>query len=372
MSFEEEVREQLEAKIGLEIPSQVWIYFVREGKIAAVLRREKSIDKLADEFWAFAKASGLERKLLAVPTMLTAQQRQRAADHQTVLAILLAQEAASEPAVVDFRGRILAGGLLTTDAVEAWLGKQAATDGRPTVWLQDVVVPAGYELRRIPGRWAVFPKPRLTLSREHSGRASTRLLACVLPGGRIVSFQTKAGGVMEELRALSQRLARQFSWSSMQATLFILTGEIPAVPLIQVSTEYSSRRPGCTRITLEVDPTASPRLVAERYRQTRSEVFTRRIKALTLKHLRLAVFTAEHTAAGSWQSLCKEWNRKYAEWKYGHQKNFKRDCLRARMRLLTLNQETSGSVVAPLPDLSLGRKAGNKVSSRSRQKKRTR
>src|SRR5712692_5657518 len=258
------------------------------------MRDEKDIPWLTDRFWGLARVSGLERKLKQPPPVLTEQQRRRANDHQTVLAILLARAAANENAVREFRKRALEDHVLPPADVEAWLQQQAAKDGKPTIWLRDVAIPPGYEVQRLPHSWLNFTRPPLLISEEHPGRASSRMLACALPGRPPIALITSAGGILEELRKLSKRLAREFSWSSMQAALFVLTDEVPTVPLVKVTTEYSSQRPACTRIILDVDPIASPRLIAEHFRQTRRKVFARRVRTLGLKHLRLAAFIAEH------------------------------------------------------------------------------
>ena len=375
MITEEDIRRRVEDAIGDKVPLGLWRYLVAEKKVDAVkeaaqrgkVEKAKAVNRFTDEVLALLEATGRGPKSRQSPPMLTAQQRQRAADHQTVVAILLAREAAADSAVVDFRARILAGKLLTSDAVEAWLTSREAADGKPTVWLQDVVVPAGYELR---GSRAVFTVPPLAVTAEHPGRPTTRMLACALPGRPTVAVLTKAGGVLEELRQLSQRLAREFNWSATQSTHFILTGEVPSVPLIQVSIGYSSSRPACTRIGLEVDPTASPQLVAERYRQARREVFFRRVRALSVRHLKLAAFAAERQDGKSWQALLSEWNRKHPTWKYWRRNNFKRDCRRAQMRLLTLGQPHRRRVAlgrAAVPRLSPGRTTGRKPPGLARQ-----
>ncbi len=338
MSVEEEVRQQLEQSLGVQVPAAVWAYFLKQGKVAQVVRREMTIPQLAAEFWAFAQASGLERRILETPRMLSAQQRERAADHQSVLAIVLAREAATEPAVEDFRGRALGGSLLTAANAEDWLRRQAEMDGEPTLWLEDVAVPPGYQVRRIPNKWAFYTEPGLTINADHPCQAESRMLVCALGERAPVALLTRAGGVLEELRMLGQRLARQFAWSPMQATSFVLTGDAPELPLIRTWIEYSRSRPGCTRIILEVDPTATPRLVAEQYRQVRRKSFTRRVRSLTTKHLRLAAFAAQQSEQESWVSQLRSWNGRHPKWKYKRLSNFRREWIQAQRRLLNLGE----------------------------------
>jgi len=341
VSLEEDVREQLREALRLHVPvpDRVWIHLVDLGLVAKVLGGEIGIAALVPEFWVALKVSGLWNKVFQDPPMLTAQQRDRAADHQAVLAILLAREATAEPAVAEFRRRVLDGRLLTVLEAVDWLSNQASTDGEPTVWIDEVIVPSGYVVRRVPQKWTVFTEPGLIISPEHPGQASSRMVVCALAGQPLVALQTRAGSVLEDLRMLGERLARQFAWSPMQATSFVLTGETPALPLIRTKNEYSRRRPGCTRIILEIDPTAPPRLVAERYRQVRRGLFSHQVKALTTKHLKLAAFAALQPAEASWGSQLQVWNRRHPKWKYNRLKNFKRDCLQAQRRLLTLGEQ---------------------------------
>jgi hypothetical protein len=321
---------------SLVIPPKQWNYLLDQLKVAAVMEGKKDINWFTDECWAIASLTDLERRVLQPPPLLTANQRQKADDHQTVLAILLAREAGREKAVMGFRERILGGRVLSAGRVETWLTEQATKDGKPTVWLQDVAVPSGYEVRDVPYGSEVFTEPGLSITQKHPARASSRMVACALIGRPPRAFMTRAGGVLEELRELSQRLSRQFGWAPMQATLFVLTDEVPTVPLAHVSIEASSSRPACTRIILDVDPTATPNLVAERYRQRRKELFPRRVRSLSRRHLNLAAFVAEHPGEHVWPELFAEWNRKHPKWKYQRRNIFKRDSLRARMRVLTL------------------------------------
>jgi hypothetical protein len=99
----------------------------------------------------------------------------------------------------------------------------------------------------------------------------------------------------------------------------------------------------CTRFFLEVDPTTDPKHVAERYRQARSELFGRRVRTLTRKHLKLAAFLAECGPTETWKERLKRWNGMYAEERgqYERQNMFKRDCLKARDRLLMVDASFS-------------------------------
>jgi hypothetical protein len=90
---------------------------------------------------------------------------------------------------------------------------------------------------------------------------------------------------------------------------------------------------------MEVDPTAHPDHVAERYRQARRELFGRRVRTLDSKHLKLAAFLAERAPSEQWDERLKSWNSSCGDkdWHYRRQNIFKRDCLKARDRLLLVD-----------------------------------
>jgi len=308
MITEDDVRRQLHERLGLTalFPDRIWKFLVDRGRVGAYIGQEIKFEQLVDDTWAVLEVSGLYRKLFKPsPPMLPAKRRKHAADHQDVLAILIAREATADAGVDQFRREALRGNLLALSEVDAWVRLRATTDRAKT-----------------------------------GGSTSWRLLACELPKQAPVAAQAWSGGVLEELLVLAERLAHQFSWSVMQATTFVLTGEVPALPLIKRQIEYSRRWPCCTRIILDIDPSATPELVEERYREIRLGLFTRRVRALKPKNLVLAAFAAQRPPDESWPSQMKTWNSQHAEWAYTRVNFFKRDCLQTQRRLLTLGEPT--------------------------------
>lgn len=103
-----------------------------------------------------------------------------------------------------------------------------------------------------------------------------------------------------------------------------------------------------SRIAMTIDPMASPREVMVAYSHQRQRVIGpgRKPKALSEKHLALAVFTAER-ADDDWTELLAAWNKAAkdlaarndqpsAKWTYRSTDlgNFKRDAVLAQERLL--------------------------------------
>jgi len=147
------------------------------------------------------------------------------------------------------------------------------------------------------------------------------------------AFPTAKDGVLERVRHISQTLAQRFSWNPLQAALFLLTDEIPVVPAIKVTSEVS-RVPAYTRLIMDIDPMAAPHAVLESFRRGRRELFPRRLRSLSVKHLRLASFVTLRGVDEGWAALHKEWNMKHRKWAYLRLNIFKRDFQRARERIL--------------------------------------
>lgn len=219
----QDIRRRAEQALGLqgEVPEAIWTYLTQNGAVAAVERGKQDINWLTDELWKLLEASGLRRRLLEAPRMLSSGQRERAESREAMLAILCWDEARRDRAVSEFRGHVLNGELLLPNEVEDWMTRQAASDGSPTVWLWDLPVPEGFEVIHDRRRGVMFTKPSLAVGLKHAARSGgLRYLACI-PG---IAFPTAKDGVLERVRQISQTLAQRFSWNPLQATLFLLYG----------------------------------------------------------------------------------------------------------------------------------------------------
>jgi len=242
--------------------------------------------------------------------------------------LLLEQKAAEEKNVGVFRERFLKGKLLSGDKVEPWIKRLERIDGPPTVWL-DVPLPPGYNFQRDHKTGRVFTKPRLTIPRQNGGRSlHLRTLAYGVPEDcweRHVP--TTNAGVLERLRQISVFLAKRYGWQEAQATLFVLTGRIPLVSPVRCKVNLS-------RITLDVDPSITPRHLADHYRRIRRKVLAKRTRSLSPKHINLAAFLAGRDPGKKWEERLNAWNERYPCWKYDDVGIFSRDCRQAKKRLL--------------------------------------
>ena len=142
-----------------------------------------------------------------------------------------------------------------------------------------------------------------------------------------------AGGVLDELRVVSDRLARRHTWTPAQATTFVLTGNTPLVSPLRVKVQ-SSHIPALSRLVLTVDPAISPRELAEHYRQARQQFVGKRHRSMSEKHTTLVTFMNTRPPKETYARSMTAWNRKYPKWKYKAVSNFGRDVKTARKRLL--------------------------------------
>ncbi len=189
-----------------------------------------------------------------------------------VVALLLKEMATKERDVAGFQARFLNGRLLSKGKVENWIKKKAKGDGPATAWL-DIPLPSKFKFQINRKTGAIFTKPRFTVSKKHPALGvHYRLLAYGVPQDRWERVvHTRAGGVLEQLRQISVRLATRYGWDEGQATLFVLTGLIPLHYPIRVTVDRD-------KINLRVDPTITPRQFVDSYRRIRRQLLTRRTR----------------------------------------------------------------------------------------------
>jgi len=158
--------------------------------------------------------------------------------------------------------------------------------------------------------------------------------------------------VVGMLMKLARSLAKSFPWPDHEAAWFVLTGEIPYVPVGTIRTSqgvYGGWSPGGS-ITLTLQPWASADSVLRAYRTVQKEMLGGRDnRPVSEKQAALFGFLVEqlivHDDGGgtllmhfqkSWQALVREWNNhcreSHPEWSYSDtdRRNFQRDYVRAR------------------------------------------
>ena len=249
------------------------------------------------------------------------------------LSKLAAQHAATDDGVLQFRKEILKGRLLTRDDIEPWIRKQASADGPHTIFLK-IPLPHNNKLE-IREECLVPHKPLMVSEQWPVHGTQVETLDYPGPGGFVRSEAVSVEGVLGRLRYLSETLAQRYGWQAGQATEFVLTGTTPLIAAFEVGVRFRLSNPALSRVILTLDPTLSPREVAELYRQYRKQVLGGRHRSLSEKHITLVLFASSRPGGETYAETMKAWNQKYRKWRYARETNFGRDVQMARRRLLT-------------------------------------
>ncbi|MCX6022163.1 MAG: hypothetical protein NTZ05_10625 [Chloroflexi bacterium] len=347
-----EIRRNLGEEINAQVTDALWEYLVERDYVGKVRTGEWTVGQLGDEAEEILAAGNIavhrsDRRVRLHPPV--GQPLDDPKDNDAlrywVVEELVADEAASEMSVRDFRTKHLGDGLLAPEDLEQWVRRQSEADGPPTNWIT-VPIPTGHqvweeELHRIPGGPAIVRTvidPPLLVEYPH-GSADVRLLAYSAPPEWDPRTVPVAGwGVLAELKRAGDLLHWRYGWTQGQATVFLLTGLRPDLPAV---TESVRRRSPTVlnRITLTVDPVLSPREVGAHYSRIRERVVGSRHREQTRKHLLLAYFPTTPLAkeAGTWAERMERWNewsKSSPDMAYTVWRTFERDCIQARKRLL--------------------------------------
>ena len=147
---------------------------------------------------------------------------------------------------------------------------------------------------------------------------------------------------MISLRGIARRLVEFYGWDEAQATVFVLTGVTPLTHAIRATVTTSSPLRVRSRIKMSIDPSTTPREVADYYRHVRQEAFGR-IRRLGEKHARLAAFAARlpekmdsKEQLREWNVQCVKWRK--PKWKFSHPSRFRIEAQTALDRLVELGK----------------------------------
>lgn len=327
------VRRKLRRNLGLF--EAVWSLLLRNQYVEDVLVGAAEPDSLVEQ----------AREMLLGPggpaerTAGSADDRGPRTGQERIWALsqLVARQAAADPDVVAFRNTHLPNGLIPWTDIEQWIIEQSVKDGERT---SDVsfTIPPGTAVEW-EGPTARFNPP---IAEVTAGiRFSSRVLAYARPSDRAVRRRTvSAGGVLDQLAQLGEALAGAFGWQPVQAAVFVLTGVTPMIATVRTTVSaakvrYESDLDWARRITLDVDPGASPQEVLEAFEEARREYHHAGRRRTSVKHLRLAAFTGAEHADRTWAERFRLWNEQFPEWAYSEQSNFRRDAAEAQRRLMS-------------------------------------
>jgi hypothetical protein len=249
------------------------------------------------------------------------------------LSRLLALEAGRSPEVIAFRERYVGGGTMPWDEIGEWISARALEDGEHSQYVE-IVLPFGASARAtVSGMVIESLTPLADVRVEDTVRA--KFVRYGLPGqDRVKVVPVRAGGVLDALRTLSQRLSRSFGWTDDQAVVFTLSGVTPLLVDVRMETRVQSEHPAASRVTLVIDPVTSPPRILELYATLRRKVLKGTYRPLRRKHLLLAVFAAERRPPAKWAEVMQAWNEEHKEYEYEKVTLFARDCTAAQRRLL--------------------------------------
>lgn len=297
-----ELRAMLE---GRPVPDEVWGLLSRWGFVRQVIAGKMDMNTLfqrcTDLLGMNLGADEANRRKPPKPHTLPGDTRSRA------LSQIAAIEAARNPDVAAFRNEVLNGQLLTAHQVPAWVEEQAQKDGPATLWRSD-------------HDW-------------YPGGPTVRVVYYTDPDGTwLHEMPVRAGGVLDRLAWLTERLTEEYCWLPEQATAFVLTGEMPT--LYDGRAEYKTG--SVPEIILHVRPHLSLREVSEFYAAAREKRIGpgRRDPGRIKPHLAdLAVFAAQHNDGRPWRDAMELWNKTHPKRSYEDVRWFARDARQAYRRV---------------------------------------
>ena len=324
------VRAELAHRLGHEPKEEIWTRLVEEDYVREVWEETAEIGYLEHKYLEFGRIPGplLQPQRSEIDSGLRQIRLQ-------ILSDLNARQAAAEKSVITFRRQHLSEGLLERGEVVEWIRNQASLDGPASRYLR-IPIPDGYVPVRRDGR--IFTEPRLTISDTTSAtQIEMETLCYVSPDDQWVRrILVRDGGTLDGLRVVSDLLARRYSWQEAHATNFVLTGISPLLSSSRGGIRMVLDQPISSRITMEIDPTLTPKEVAEQYKKLRALLIGARYRSMSKKNLRLAEFYEVHKPKDTtWDALMNKWNHSQArEWEYARYENFARDCKQAWHRLM--------------------------------------
>ena len=311
-------------------------YLVRVGRLADAI---EDVDRGTDVQTVAGELAGVLEDYERPPArveLITRETAARSSSRGAVLSLLCAIEAEEREDVRRFRRDRLSSSVLDFEAVGEWVAEQQERE--PVEHYLEVDLPPGAPpptYAAAGGRFAFSPP--LVVDSARSIRHSVHALSYATPGDVAArAIPTGAGG-LEELRKLTESLARDDHWQPARAAIFVLTGLVPFVSRLKVERQLRMGPAAFARIALTVDPATTPREVAAVYAKHRRELVGRRYRPLSEKHLALLAFGAEERAKvppTKWKAIFAQWNGEHPKWQYTSAHLLARDWRVARERVL--------------------------------------
>jgi hypothetical protein len=331
---ESDLRAELRHRLGTRFSAGLWDLLVDLGFVAEVLVvGAMDLDQLEDHARRIL-AAGTPSAEHRVPAPAPREPR-LGQERAWALSQLVAAHAHDDPDVITFRRKYLGTALVEWADLDTWITARAKLDGEPTT---DITIALPSSTLSDPDADELDISP--PLARVRPARVATRRLDYALPGDDWVRrIAVTADGALDRLRALAEALAKAYGWTPAQASIFVLCGVIPFIATVRITRSSAKVRhhadlDWARRITLDIDPAATPQQVLDAFQQARRQQGVAQLRPLSLKHLRLAAFIGAEHADKPWAERLRLWNRSFPEWHYAQQSNFRRDAIRAEARIL--------------------------------------
>jgi hypothetical protein len=336
-----ELRDDVNARLDRPMSNSEWGALIRTGEVRRFREQHANPEALAEAIRQFRRdfggaASKPEQRGL-LPKGKRSYGGLRDSDRVLAISDFISQQARMREDVKQYRESVLRGQLIEPDDVEPWITRQASADGPPTLFVS-LPLPKGNQLVTNPQGDLVTKKAIDTTKKDAIVSTSRIFLEYGTPGGGFIQFQpVSMTGVLNRLRMLSENLASDYRWQKSQASTFVLTDLAPILPSFSSSVHHGLL-PVADRVTLEVDPSVSPRELAALYRKAIQRIYGRDRERVTDKHMRLAAFATSRPAGQTLAESMKVWNRHNPDLKYEYNTNFGRD-LKDALRKTRLTEE---------------------------------
>jgi hypothetical protein len=329
MKSNDELRKELAQLLGRRrLRPGLWKHLIHLGAVARVARGEWPLRRLAAIY--VTSEETLYPKSRARQGESSRSIRDLRAD---ALAEMIAGDALLElSGVGDFRERFLGGGLLALEEVAGWIREQAEKEGPAADGYLTVPMRRGHHYGAHPG----FEQSRQAfaawLEREAAWVRESE--DCELPGLHGTGRQTltylaanmrahqvtiRIDGPLAYLKMIShgRLLMCDDAWTEAEMVTFILTDLRFHVVGMTVKRQLIAHLPAAAPITIRVNPRVPPRELAKEYAKVRAQCAPERDRAMSDKHVTLAVFMHRRRfPERPWVQLREAWNHDYPDWRY--------------------------------------------------------
>ena len=344
----EGVKTRLEEQLGEPIKGWAFQMAIDLGFVDNYLGEEIDYEYLETRYLGIIDQEDVRRRRApkrgGVPT-------ESGPDYRPVaLAQVFAFEAADDPAVRLFREEILRGSLVEWENVEQWVDDQSSLDGPPTKW---VTLPIDSE-ERVPVSRSGRPpqKGESVIEGNVTHYANRSRMQLAFPGrNNWVQYRpVHAGGVLDWLRIIAQKLSRRYGWKEADATGFVLSDAHPS--LSRISTEIPSPWPWSKArraVNLRIAFWATPEDVAGIYRELRNQILEDdpKPRALSKPRATLGVFAFQHRSGHTWDEAMTLWNERKLGPQYEDPRVFTRDARQAFKRITGEDLKWHGRATEP-------------------------